>query len=200
VNARSALVFVCGVAVGVAGLGARDALLARRARATTAERAPTDPEAPAEPQEHREASGTLPDLRPAIRARVAEILAEARRGHELDLFLDELARAARAEGHVTALHVVPGLAAIEAAYPGDMERGPAFTRRMEALSRELGEVPPGDEAPSASAPALFQAIASTPAGPARDKLVPQALAAISRLPVDQQDEASLALDRATAAP
>jgi hypothetical protein len=197
-NTRSALVFACGVALGAAGLGLGGALFARRAPAPTASAEP-DPSSPA-PEARRAASAALPDLRPAIRARVAEVLAEARRGHELDVFLDELARAARERGHVTALEVVPGLAAIDAAYPGDPERGPAFARRMEDLSRGLGEPPPGDEPRNgATAPALLQAIASTPAGPARDKLVPQALAAIGRLPVDQQEEASRALDRATAA-
>lgn len=196
-NARSALVFVCGVAVGAAGLGAGGALFARRPPSTT----PAVEQPAASPEEARPSpSAAAPELRLAIRARVAQVLAEARRGHDLDVFLDELARAAREQGHVTALEVVPGLAAIEAAYPGDMERGPAFARRMEDLSRELGEPPPGDEPRGgASAQALLQTIASTPPGPARDQLVPQALAAISRLPVDEQDEASRALDRATAA-
>jgi hypothetical protein len=142
----------------------------------------------------------VPDLRPAIRARVAAVLAENRRGHELDAYLDELASAARARGQVTALEVAPGLAAIDAAYPGDQERSAAFSRRMEELQRELEPTPPpsADEPPAGvTAASLLQAL-TTASGPERDKLTRQAITAIDRLPEAEQAEASKALERATA--
>jgi hypothetical protein len=198
-RARHTLIFVLGVLAGVGGAVA----VAARARPPATPQAEAPPaEMAARPAAAPAASpGGVPDLRPAIRARVAAVLAEGRRGHELDLYLDELERAARAQGRVTALEIVPGLEAIEAAYPGDMEKGPAFARRMEDLQRQLGQAPPGpaEPPPGVTAGSLLQAIATAPAGPARDKLIPQALTAIGRLPEADQDEASKALDRATAA-
>jgi hypothetical protein len=144
----------------------------------------------------------MPDLRPALRARVAAVLAEQRRGHELDVYLDQLAQAARAQGHVSALEVSPGLAAIEAAYPEDLERSGAFARRMEALQRELGQTTagPDDPPPGVTTASLLQALSTTAAGAERDKLVRQTITAIGRLPEAEQAEASKALERATSGP
>jgi hypothetical protein len=193
---RPTLVFVLGI---LAGAGGAFALVGRaRPPVSAAEQADAPPLAARALQ--ATSSQAVPDLRPALRARVAAVLAENRRGHELDVYLDELERAARAQGHVSALEVAPGLAAIEAAYPEDTERSAAFARRMEDLQRELvpNPPPPADEPPAGvTAASVLQALSTTPSGPERDKLVRQALVAIGRLPEAEQFEASQALERAT---
>lgn len=191
------LVLACGLALG--GAAMVGVHLARgTGHPSPAASAPPVTEGTA-PPEH---APPAVDLRPAIRARVAAVLAEQRRGHELDVYLNELERTARAQGHVSALEVVPGLAAIEAAFPGDTERGAAFSRAMEKLQRDLGQ--PGadtSELPAGVTTAsVLQAISQAPPGPERDKLIPKALVAIGRLPESEQEEASRALDRATATP
>jgi hypothetical protein len=195
---RSTAIFASGLLLGVAGTLVGGARLSRPR--------PPDPPAaaataPALLPDHRPSLGPASqDLRRAVNATVAAVIADQRRGIELDLYLDALERTAREQGFVSALEVVPGLAAIDAAHPDDTERGPAFARRMEALARELGQSPGTPQAPPAgiTAHALLQAVSSTPPGPARDKLIPQALTAISQLPLAEQEEASKALDRATA--
>lgn len=140
------------------------------------------------------------DLREKIRASVAAVLAEQRRGQELDMLLDELEAQARKQGKVTALEVRTGLAALDAAYPNDPDKGAAFARRMESLSRELEARAgtPGTPSPSVSVLAHLQAIESSAPGPARDRMTREALDAIDRLPVDEQEKALAGLDRATA--
>jgi hypothetical protein len=196
---RPALVFACGLLVGAGGAVA----LVSRARPPAPVCAEEASEAPAPAVAGEKAPPqAVADLRPAIRARVAAVLAENRRGHELDLYLDELANAARARGQVSALEVAPGLAAIEAAYPGDQDRSAAFSRRMEDLQRELVPNPPPatDEPPAGvTAASLLQALGAA-SGPERDKLTRQAITAIGRLPESEQAEATKALERATAEP
>jgi len=188
-------------AVALVGVVALGVSLAGRSRPTrdVAEPVPSArvPVVAAPPAKH-----DAIDVRAAIRASVEAVLAAQRRGHALDVYLEDLVGTARAQGRVTALELIPGLEAIEAAYPGDMDRGPAFARRMEALQRELGQT--NDDAseppPGVTVASLLQAVESAPAGPSRDKLIPQALTAIGRLPDDEQAEASRALDAATAKP
>lgn len=138
-------------------------------------------------------------FRANIRARVAEALAEGRRGHEVGAYLDELEATARRQGRVTALEILPGLAVIERAFPDDMERSVAFTRRMERVARELGTSDDGARPTTAIAPEiLVTTMANTAQGPARDQLVRKALSAIDRLPVEEQPAAFAAVSRATA--
>ena len=206
VSVRSVVVGLCGLALGSAGTlfvqTWRHARVDEQAREVAAppSRAPAAHLSAATGDGAGTPSRRDADLRESVRARVAAALAEQRRGYELDLYLQELERAARAQGLVSALEVAPGLAAIEAAYPGDGERGPAFARRMEALARELGQSTqcPDDPPPDVTALSLLQVIRQTPPGPGRDKLVRQALSAISRLPEAEQESAGKALDSATA--
>lgn len=202
VPAHSVVVLLCGLALGSGGT----VLVQKWLHARPDQEAPVAPAAAqalaaGRPARTTEAAAHADvDLREAVRARVAAVLAEQRRGYELDLYLHELERTARARGQVTALEVAPGLAAIDAAYPGDPERGPAFARRMETLARELGQSTqaPDDPPADVAATSLLDAIRKAPAGPDRDKLVRQAITAISRLPVAEQEAAGQALDSATA--
>jgi hypothetical protein len=197
---RPALVFVVFVGGILVGVGGAVALVGRvkPTAPVVVEQLPSET-APARRAHVAAADPAIPDLRPAIRARVAAVLAENRRGHELDIYLEELEHAARAQGHVSALEVAPGMAAIEAAYPGDVERTAAFARRMEDLQRQLGQTTLGPDDPPAgvTAASLLQAIASAPSSEARDKLLRQTITAIGRLPEAEQAEASKALERAT---
>jgi hypothetical protein len=197
---RPALVFVVFVGGILVGVGGAVALVGRvkPTAPVVVEQLPSET-APAPRAHVAAADPAIPDLRPAIRARVAAVLAENRRGHELDIYLEELEHAARAQGHVSALEVAPGLAAIEAAYPGDLDRGGAFARRMEDLQRELGQSTASPDEPPAgvTASSLLQALATEPPGTARDKLIRQTIVAIGRLPEAEQAEASKALERAT---
>jgi hypothetical protein len=201
-SVRSVVVFSSGLVLGVAGTALVGVALMRDTwtAALKPPAAMSTTDAPLPGRRPLPGAEAGQDLRQIVNARVAAVIAEQRRGMELDLYLDGLDRTARERGFVSALEVVPGLAAIDAAYPNDPEKGPAFARRMETLGRELGQsqVGPEDPPPGVTAHALLQAVSSTPPGPARDKLVPQALTAISQLPLAEQEEASKALDRATA--
>jgi hypothetical protein len=196
-------IFVGGLLAGSAGAW----LMARAHFSPAAARAPApdDRETPGPvPAEAIRSAGAGPtdeaDLRAKIRASVASVLAEQRRGRELEIFLQELEAQARKQGRVTALEVQTGLAALDAAYPEDLERGPAFARRMESLARELDPRPalPDPNTAGSSARVQLRTIESMPPGPERDKLTPAALAAIDLLPLAEQDDARKALDRATA--
>jgi hypothetical protein len=133
---------------------------------------------------------------------MASAVTAQRHDQEVDDHLAEIERAARARGEVKADEVVDGLQKIEMAHPGDMERAGVFARRMEALQRELNQpaTSPGDPPTEVSVQSLLQIAARTPAGPARDQMIPQIVTAIGRLPVEERDEASKALDRVTANP
>jgi hypothetical protein len=202
VRVRSITVFSLGLALGVAGTAFVGVVVLdlTPAPVPAAVASPASEWSRSSAGPSGSAASSARDLREAVNASVSAALAENRRGYELDLYLEALERAARERGNVSALEVVPGLAAIDAAYPNDAEKGPAFARRMEELARKLGQSTQGadDPPPGVTAHSLLHAVSSTPAGPARDKLIPQALTAISRLPVAEQEEASKALDRATA--
>lgn len=198
------MLFAAGLGTGAVGAGVVGGRLGARVEARADENreiAGADRPAPvAEATLDRTAGGEGEDIRAKIRASIAAALAEQRRGQKLDLLLDELEAQARKQGKVTALEVATGLAALEAAYPTDPEPGAAFARRMERLSRELEARAEPAAAATADVGVIahLQAIGATPSGPERDRMTRAALAAIDRLPPEEQEQALAGLDRATA--
>ena len=116
----------------------------------------------------------------------------------LDSYLDELETRARSNGSVSALHVEPGMMAIEKML---LEEGPEvvanaqadFARRMTRLSRSLRGLPEQDQPPEVNFDTLYQRIAES-SGSERQKLVGSYLEGLDFLEPEEREVRLAELD------
>lgn len=151
---------------------------------------------PREAEPRRARSRPRIDLRPRIEEEEARELPGLSGRADVEAYLDRLVARARAQGHVTAVEVEPGMSAIFG-LRGTLAEGEVlamaddFDARMQALSTELGA------SPAAPPPALDEALAQIAGADdplARQDAIDDALEALEGLDEPERLAAEARLD------